>query len=126
MNCLTLQGQEAVLLVLTKSRILQALCARHGQMQRLIEFPTRQQPGVGGDLASQEPQLQSTVEIDPQVPVLAVTHWVSLSEWHDLMKDPCFQGSGANRVPRMTISSGKCGLGMVVWRRRWVALYFVL
>ena len=26
-----------------------------------------------------------TVEIDPQIPVLAVTHWVSLSEWHDLM-----------------------------------------
>jgi len=91
-NRLTQQGQEAVLLVLAKSRILQAPCARRGQTQRLIELPIRQQPGVGGDLASQELQLQSTVEINPQVPVLAVTHWVSLSEWHNLMKAPCFPG----------------------------------
>jgi hypothetical protein len=61
-------------------------------MQRLIKFPIHQQPSVGGDLASQELQLQSTVEIDPQAPVLALTHWVSLPEWHDLMKDPCFSG----------------------------------
>jgi len=57
-----------VLLVLTKSRILQALCARRGQTQRLIEFSIRQQPGVGGDLASQEFQLQRTVEIDRKSP----------------------------------------------------------
>lgn len=42
-----------MLLVLTKSRILQALCARRGQTQRLIEFSIRQQPGIGGNLASQ-------------------------------------------------------------------------
>jgi hypothetical protein len=62
------------------------------QAQRLIEFSIRQQPGVGGELASQKLQLQCTVEIDPQVPVLAVTHWVPLSEWHDLMNGPCFHG----------------------------------
>jgi hypothetical protein len=37
-------------------------------------------------------QLQGAVEIDPQVPILPVTHCVSLSESHDLMKDPCFSG----------------------------------
>jgi hypothetical protein len=52
------------------------------QAQRLIEFSIRQQPGVGGELASQNLQLQCTVAIDPQVPVLAVTHWVPLSLWH--------------------------------------------
>jgi hypothetical protein len=108
-NRLTQQGQDAVLLVLAKSRILHAHGARLGQMQRLIKFPIHQQPSVGGDLASQELHLQSTVEIDPQAPVLAVTHWVSLSEWRDLMKDSVFQGSGANGVPHVTFSSGKCG-----------------
>ena len=84
--------KEAVLLVLAKSRILHALCARLGQMQRLIKFPIRQQPSVGGELASQELQLQCTVEIDPQVPVLAVTHWVPLSEWHEIAENPYILG----------------------------------
>jgi len=34
---------QAVLLVLAKSRISHALCARLGQTQRLIEFPIRQE-----------------------------------------------------------------------------------
>jgi len=62
------------------------------QAQRLIEFSIRQQPGVGGELASQNLQLQCTVEIDPQVPVLAVTHWVPLSLWHVDCKKPYISG----------------------------------
>ena len=72
-NRLTQQGQDAVLLVLAKSRISHAHRTRLGQMQRIIKFPIYQQPSVGADLASQERQLQSTVEIDPQVPDLAFT-----------------------------------------------------
>ncbi|MDA0836133.1 MAG: hypothetical protein O3A29_22910, partial [Planctomycetota bacterium] len=42
--------------------------------------------------------------------VFRVTHWVPLSPWHDLAKYPCFEGLGANRVPKFGKSNGKCGL----------------
>ena len=84
------QGQQAVLLVLPEARILKAFCAHRSQPECLIEFAIRQQPGIRGDLAAQKFQLQSTVETDPQILVLAVTHWVPRSAWHELAEHPCF------------------------------------
>jgi hypothetical protein len=71
---------------------LQVVCTRLCQCQRHVEFSVRKQPGVGGDLAAREPQLQTAIEIDPQLSVLAVTHRISLSAWHECAKDPCFSG----------------------------------
>ncbi len=48
--------------------------------------------------------------MDAQIPVLAVTHWVSLSLWHVERANTCFQGFGANCMPKRGNSSGKCGL----------------
>ena len=85
---LTEQRYKAMLLVLAKARILQVVCTRLGQCQRLVEFSVRKQPGVGGDSAANKPQLQTAIEMDPQRPVLAVTHRVFLSAWHECAKDP--------------------------------------
>ena len=52
------------------------------QCKRLIEFAVGQQPGVGGGLAAGEFELQAAVELDRQIPVLAVTHWAALPFWH--------------------------------------------
>jgi hypothetical protein len=50
------------------------------------------QPGIGGDLAAHESQLQTAIEIDPQLTVLAVTHRISLSIWHEYTRFPYFSG----------------------------------
>ena len=89
---LTEQRYKAMLLVLAQATILQVVCTRLCQCQRLVEFSVRKQPGVGGDLAAHEPQLQTAIEIDPQLPVLAVTHRISPSALHESAKDPCFSG----------------------------------
>jgi len=44
--------------------------------------------------------------------VVSVQWLGPLSEWHDLVKEPCFHGAGANCVPCMTVSSGECGVGI--------------
>ncbi len=81
-----------MLLVLAQATILQVVCTRLCQCQRIVEFSVRKQPGVGSDLATHELQLQTAIEIDPQLPVLAVTHRVFLSAWHKCTKYPCFSG----------------------------------
>jgi len=60
----------------------------------------REQPSVGGDLAAEEFELQAAVELDSQILVLAVTHCVLLSLWHETRHIPCFQGFGANCMPK--------------------------
>ena len=47
-----------------------------GQPQRVVEVAVGEQPGVGGDAAAVELQLQAAVEIDPQRPVIRFTRWV--------------------------------------------------
>ena len=47
-----------------------------GQPQRVVEVAVGEQPGVGGDAAAVELQLQAAVEIDPQRPVIQFTRWV--------------------------------------------------
>jgi hypothetical protein len=39
-----------------------------GQAKGIIQFPVRQQPGVGSDLGTVELELQPTVKIQPQNP----------------------------------------------------------
>jgi hypothetical protein len=40
-----------------------------GQSDRIIQFPARQQPGVGSDLGTVEFKLQPTVNIQPRKPL---------------------------------------------------------
>ncbi|MCH9778797.1 MAG: hypothetical protein K0U90_20380, partial [Planctomycetes bacterium] len=80
------------------------------QPERCIQFPVGQQSRIGGDLTAAELQLQAAVKTDPQILVLAVTHRVPLSAWHELAECPCFIGVCANYVPKRGTSSGKCGL----------------
>jgi len=60
-----------------RESFMAAAPTRSGPMPHRV--PIRQQTGVGGHLASQVFQLQRTVETDPPVAVLAVTHWVSVA-----------------------------------------------
>src|SRR5215212_1501817 len=46
------------------------------QPQRIVEVAVGEQPGVGGDAAAVELQLQAAVEIDPQGPVVRFTRRV--------------------------------------------------
>ena len=79
-----------MLLVPAETRILQVFCAQRSQPEHLIEFAVGEQSGIRGDLTTEEFQLQQAVETDPQIALLAVTHWVSLSAGHELAEDPCF------------------------------------
>jgi len=64
---------------------------------------------VGRDLAAAEFQFQAAVKTDPQILVLAVTHWVPLSAWHKLAEHPCF-----SRVWRKSHAK----TGKVIWEIR--------
>ena len=48
-----------------------------GQSESIIQFPVRQQPGVGSDLGTVELKLEPTVKIQPQNPRFRFTHRVS-------------------------------------------------
>jgi len=85
--------------VLADAAVCEQTIGHFGESERFVKFPVGQQPGVGRDLAAQKLELQSAVEIDPQISVLAVTHWVPLSLWHETRQIPCFQGCGANCMP---------------------------
>jgi hypothetical protein len=73
-----------VLLVLTEASILPAFRAHHSQPERLIKFVVGEQPGIRGDLTTEKFQLQQAFETDPQIALLAVTHWVPRSAQHGL------------------------------------------
>ncbi len=60
-----------------------------GESERFVKFSVGQQPSVGGDLAAQKLELQAAVETEPQITVLAVTHWVPPSGWHVESPNPC-------------------------------------
>ncbi|MDZ4783375.1 MAG: hypothetical protein SGJ19_24270, partial [Planctomycetia bacterium] len=67
---------------------------------------------IRGDLTTQEFQLQPAVETDPQIALLAVTHRVPRTAWHECAIYPYC--SGVWRKSRATTgkSSGKYGLEM--------------
>jgi hypothetical protein len=66
------QLHEAALLVATDPDCLEARLGMFRQPEHLIELAVCQQRGVGRDLAAQEFQLDTAVELSPQIPVLAV------------------------------------------------------
>ena len=70
------------------STVLQRVLNHFAERKRLIEFAVGEQPGVGGDLAAEEFELQAAVELDPQIPVLTFTHWAALSLWHVRCPNP--------------------------------------
>ena len=47
------------------------------QSDRIIQFPVRQQPGVGSDLGTVELKLEPAVKVQPQNPLFRSTHRVS-------------------------------------------------
>jgi hypothetical protein len=62
--------------VLATAALRQRRTGQVGQPERVVEFPVGQQPGVGGDAAAVEFQLQAAVEIDPERPIIRFTCWV--------------------------------------------------
>jgi hypothetical protein len=81
-----------VLFVPAEASFLQVFCAQRSQPERFIEFAVGEQPGIHGDLTTEEFQLQPAVETDPQIALLAITHWVPRSAWHALAESPWFSG----------------------------------
>ena len=68
---------KTVATVLSTTGVREHVSDNLGQLNRIIEFAVRQQPSVGGDLGTEELQLQPTVKIQPQNPVFRFTHRVS-------------------------------------------------
>ena len=89
-----------MLRVAPHAAVLERVWGHFSQPERLIEFAIRQQPGVGCDLATQELEVQAAVKTDSQIVVFGITHWVPLSLWHETRQTPCFQGCGANCMPK--------------------------
>jgi hypothetical protein len=52
--------------VLPGAQIDEEVAGQGGQAERVVEFPKREQAGIGGDGRTVEFQLQSAVEGDPQ------------------------------------------------------------
>ena len=71
-----------MLFVLADAAVTEQIIRQFSESECFVKFPVGQQPGVGRDLAAQKLQSQTAVEIDSQIPVLAVTHWVPLLLWH--------------------------------------------
>ena len=84
------QRRQTVLLVAPHADVVQRIEGHFCQAELVVQFAVGQQPGVSRDLAAQEFQLQAAVKTDPQILVLAVTHRVPLSAWHELAEYPCF------------------------------------
>ena len=70
------QAGQQVPGVLAAAALGQRRASQIGQAERVVQFTVGQQPGIGGDPAAVEFQLQTTVEIDPQGPVIRFTRWV--------------------------------------------------
>ena len=62
---LTQQNKQVMLLVAAHAAVFEGGWGHFSQPARLIEFPIRQQSGVGCDLPTQELELQAAVKTDP-------------------------------------------------------------
>ncbi len=60
---------KTVATVLATTSIREHVPGNLGQSESIIQFPVRQQPGVGRDLGTVELKLQATVKIDPKAPL---------------------------------------------------------
>ncbi len=68
---------KTVATVLPTTGVGECVPGNLGQSDRIIQFPIRQQPGVGRDLGTVELKLETTVEIQPQNPCFPFTHRAS-------------------------------------------------
>ena len=56
--------------------IAEGVAAQRCKAERVVEFPEREQAGVGGDGGAVEFELQATVEIEPETSALPFTRRV--------------------------------------------------
>ena len=68
---------KTVATVLPTTGVRECVPDNLGQSDRIIQFPVRQQSGVGSDLGTVELKLEPTVKIQPQNPLFRFTHRVS-------------------------------------------------
>jgi hypothetical protein len=68
---------KTVATVLPTTGVGECVPSNLGQSDRIIQFPIRQQPGVGRDLGTVELKLETTVEIDPQMGFAGFTRRVT-------------------------------------------------
>jgi hypothetical protein len=68
---------KTVATVLPTTGVRQYVPGNLAQSDRIVQFPVRQQPGVGSDLGTVELKLEPTVKIQPQNPYFRFTHRVS-------------------------------------------------
>ena len=68
---------KTVTTVLPTTGVRECVPGNLGQSDRIIQFPIRQQPGVGRDLGTVELKPEPTVKVQPQNPIFRFTHRVS-------------------------------------------------
>ncbi len=75
-NGLTELPDKTVATILPTTGVRECVPGNLGQSESIIQFPVRQQPGVGSDLGTVELKLQAAVKIEPQNPRFRFTHRV--------------------------------------------------
>ena len=68
---------KTVAAILPTAAVRERVPGHVAQSESIIQFPVRQQPGVGSDLGAVELKLEPTVKIQPQNPRFQFTHRVS-------------------------------------------------
>jgi hypothetical protein len=68
---------KTVATVLSTTGVREYVPGNLAQSNCIIQFPVRQQPGIGSDLGTVELELEPTVKFQPQNPVFRFTHRVS-------------------------------------------------
>ncbi len=68
---------KTVATVLATTGVREHVPGNLAQSDCIIQFPVRQQPGIGSDFGTVELKLQPTVKIEPQNPHVRFTHRVS-------------------------------------------------
>ena len=76
-NGLVVLPDKTVTTVLPTTGVRECVPGNLGQSDRIVQFPVRQQAGVGSDLGTMELKLQATVKIEPQNRRFRFTHRVS-------------------------------------------------
>jgi len=67
-------GDQAVATVPPGARIAEDFAGQRREAERVVEFPEREQAGVGGNAGAVEFELQSAVKGDPQPRPIRVAH----------------------------------------------------
>ena len=104
-------SDQAVATVHPGARVAQRLGGKRGQAERVVEFPEREQAGIGGDACAVELQLQAAVEIEPEAdpPRFHPSPRPSAAPL-DGYETLAVHSRFTRQRHRATRSSGKCGL----------------